>query len=166
MTDLQAPRYSTVAHRAALQGLRLWTGGLHDSIPGAGRAVADGAGALLATAPLVLCRIRWPLAAPCDARGCGLLVLSASVRRPRTRWVRCARPAGSRGTGERARSASSATPSPRPTRSTQSRLAINRNGRHKVSLNKAIGIRREHGQDVKTEHEETTPGLPLNVLEC
>jgi L-serine dehydratase len=48
-----------------------------------------------------------------------------------------------------------------------SRLAINGDGTHKVSLDKAIKTMRETGADMKTKYKETARGgLAVNVIEC
>lgn len=48
-----------------------------------------------------------------------------------------------------------------------SRLAINGDGSHKVSLDKAIKTMRETGADMKTKYKETARGgLAVNVIEC
>jgi L-serine dehydratase len=47
------------------------------------------------------------------------------------------------------------------------RLAINGDGSHKVSLDKAIKTMRETGADMKTKYKETARGgLAVNVIEC
>jgi L-serine dehydratase len=47
------------------------------------------------------------------------------------------------------------------------RLAINGDGRHKVSLDKAIKTMRDTGRDMKTKYKETARGgLAVNVIEC
>ena len=47
------------------------------------------------------------------------------------------------------------------------RLAINGDGSHKVSLDKAIKTMRETGADMKTKYKETSRGgLAVNVIEC
>jgi L-serine dehydratase len=47
------------------------------------------------------------------------------------------------------------------------RLAINGDGSHKVSLDKAIKTMRETGRDMKTKYKETARGgLAVNVIEC
>jgi len=50
---------------------------------------------------------------------------------------------------------------------TAARLAINGDGSHKVSLDKAIKTMRETGRDMKTKYKETARGgLAVNVIEC
>jgi L-serine dehydratase len=47
------------------------------------------------------------------------------------------------------------------------RLAINGDGSHKVSLDKAIKTMRDTGRDMKTKYKETARGgLAVNVIEC
>jgi len=47
------------------------------------------------------------------------------------------------------------------------RLAINGDGSHKVSLDKAIKTMRETGADMMTKYKETSRGgLAVNVIEC
>jgi L-serine dehydratase len=47
------------------------------------------------------------------------------------------------------------------------RLAINGDGSHKVSLDKAIKTMRDTGRDMKTKYKETSRGgLAVNVIEC
>jgi L-serine dehydratase len=47
------------------------------------------------------------------------------------------------------------------------RMAINGDGSHKVSLDKAIKTMRETGMDMKTKYKETARGgLAVNVIEC
>ena len=47
------------------------------------------------------------------------------------------------------------------------RLAIHGDGRHKVSLDKAIKTMRDTGRDMKTKYKETARGgLAVNVIEC
>ena len=47
------------------------------------------------------------------------------------------------------------------------RLAINGDGSHKVSLDKAIRTMRDTGRDMKTKYKETARGgLAVNVIEC
>ncbi|WP_125565742.1 L-serine ammonia-lyase [Nocardioides baekrokdamisoli] len=47
------------------------------------------------------------------------------------------------------------------------RMAINGDGSHKVSLDKAIKTMRETGADMKTKYKETARGgLAVNVIEC
>jgi L-serine dehydratase len=48
-----------------------------------------------------------------------------------------------------------------------SRLAINGDGSHKVTLDKAIKTMRDTGRDMKTKYKETARGgLAVNVIEC
>ena len=50
---------------------------------------------------------------------------------------------------------------------TAARLAINGDGSHKVSLDKAIKTMRDTGRDMKTKYKETARGgLAVNVIEC
>jgi L-serine dehydratase len=47
------------------------------------------------------------------------------------------------------------------------RLAINGDGTHKVSLDRAIKTMRDTGRDMKTKYKETARGgLAVNVIEC
>lgn len=47
------------------------------------------------------------------------------------------------------------------------RLAVNGDGSHKVSLDKAIKTMRDTGRDMKTKYKETARGgLAVNVIEC
>jgi L-serine dehydratase len=47
------------------------------------------------------------------------------------------------------------------------RLAINGDGSHKVSLDKAIKTMRDTGRDMSTKYKETARGgLAVNVIEC
>jgi len=46
-------------------------------------------------------------------------------------------------------------------------LAINSDGLHKVSLDKAIKTMRETGRDMHVKYKETARGgLAVNVIEC
>ncbi len=50
---------------------------------------------------------------------------------------------------------------------TAARLAVNGDGSHKVSLDKAIKTMRDTGRDMKTKYKETARGgLAVNVIEC
>jgi L-serine deaminase len=50
---------------------------------------------------------------------------------------------------------------------TAARLAVREDGRHHVSLDKAIKTMRETGADMKDKYKETARGgLALNVVEC
>lgn len=47
------------------------------------------------------------------------------------------------------------------------RLAINGDGKHKVSLDRAIKTLPDTGRDMKTKYKETSlGGLAVNVIEC
>jgi len=49
----------------------------------------------------------------------------------------------------------------------EARLAINGDGSHKVSLDKAIKTMRDTGRDMHTKYKETARGgLAVNVIEC
>jgi L-serine dehydratase len=48
-----------------------------------------------------------------------------------------------------------------------SRLALRGDGRHAVSLDKALLTMRQTGEDMKTKYKETARGgLALNITEC
>jgi L-serine dehydratase len=50
---------------------------------------------------------------------------------------------------------------------TAARLAVRGDGRHQVSIDKAIKTMRETGADMKDKYKETARGgLALNVVEC
>jgi L-serine dehydratase len=50
---------------------------------------------------------------------------------------------------------------------TASRMALHGDGKHVVSLDKAIKTMRETGADMHTKYKETARGgLALNVIEC